>query len=284
MRRITLLTNPDICNLHCPLCFGSQRGQSFGVGEMPLETAIAAIEKYNSLDPVKEVIPSTIGEPLLYSKFKELLDFCRSKRIPLNLTTNGTFPGEWSSDEGMTLLLENCSDIKLSYMGFEQVGESWKQNVERLANLRSHVTNAVSLTLQVTLHQRNIQEIHNIVDWAASIQINRIKWNSVVFLNGASQELRRQYSPQLSSTELKQLQQDIQKSCKHNDIRCEGSLFFASSKQEAITTHVDEKDCPFAEEIWILPNGELQNCPNPERRFGDPASPAALCQNCPMRH
>ena len=49
MRRITLLTNPDKCNLNCPLCFLNQRGFSrcsLGVGEMSFETARAAIEKY----------------------------------------------------------------------------------------------------------------------------------------------------------------------------------------------------------------------------------------------
>ena len=101
MRRITLLTNPDKCNLHCPLCFLNQCSQvcrKFGMGEMPYAVARAAIEKYAAeLDAsgkriLQEIIPSTMGEPLLYSHFDELLEQCRTLGIPLNLTTNGTFP------------------------------------------------------------------------------------------------------------------------------------------------------------------------------------------------
>ena len=75
MHRITLLTNPDKCNLHCPLCFLNQRagcGRKFGMGEMPFEIARAAIEKYaaerdaSGKRLLQEVIPSTMGEPLLY--------------------------------------------------------------------------------------------------------------------------------------------------------------------------------------------------------------------------
>ena len=62
MRRITLLTNPDKCNLRCALCFLRQQGIVSYSGEMPFETAKAAIEKYSP----QEVIPSTMGEPLLY--------------------------------------------------------------------------------------------------------------------------------------------------------------------------------------------------------------------------
>ena len=123
MRRVTLLTNPDVCNLCCPLCFLNQRallhcdasnarddnrdcvldsenarlansnGERFsdcikerncnkerralGMGEMPFEIARAAIEKYAAERDVsgkrllREVIPSTMGEPLLYSHFAE---------------------------------------------------------------------------------------------------------------------------------------------------------------------------------------------------------------------
>ena len=59
MRRVTLLTNPDVCNLRCPLCFLNQRAllncdvancnkerRTLGMGEMPFEIARAAIEKY----------------------------------------------------------------------------------------------------------------------------------------------------------------------------------------------------------------------------------------------
>ena len=100
MRRVTLLTNPDVCNLHCPLCFLNQRAlcncdarsaengngdcppdngrerffycnkerRAFGLGEMNFEIARAAVEKYaaerdaSGKRLLREVIPSTMGD------------------------------------------------------------------------------------------------------------------------------------------------------------------------------------------------------------------------------
>ena len=132
MRRLTLLTNPDTCNLHCPLCFLNQRGGPSGFGEMPIEVARRSIEKYAG---VREVIPSTMGEPLLYSHFEELLELCMSRGTPLNLTTNGSFPKKWGSDEGLKSLLLACSDIKVSTLSYETGGlpeDEWNANVEKL--------------------------------------------------------------------------------------------------------------------------------------------------------
>ena len=286
MRRITLLTNPDVCNLHCPLCFLNQRAwgdREFGMGEMPIETAIAAIEKYaaeydsSGKRLLREVIPSTIGEPLLYSHFDELLEFCRAMRLPLNLTTNGTFPGKWGSEAAMELLLLSCCDIKLSYLASEQFN-GWKINVEKLLNvrnrLRANAANAgdvscanivkiATVSLQVTLHKKNFHEVPRLVEWASSIGIDRIKWNKVVFLKCLARELQESY--ELSDSDIALLRSQLNSS----KVCCEGSLFFDNSRKGFCAMGGKcGKSCPFADEIWILPDGTEDCCPNPEHRFG----------------
>ena len=305
MRRITLLTNPDVCNLHCPLCFLNQRkgaervnlgcesriwgSRSFG--EMLFETARAAIEKYAAERDssckriLREVIPSTMGEPLLYSHFDELLEVCESLGIPLNLTTNGTFPGKWGSDAGMATLLRACSDIKVSYLASEQF-EGWTANVEKLLDMRKKlcerdvVRNAVNLatvSIQVTLHRKNLQNIPELVLWASSIGIDRIKWNPVVFLNVAPAELKREYALNCELDEIRRLILDVSESCQSN-LKNEGSLFMnmqplhPSKLMEDMSAEAFSRDagtCPFADEIWILPDGSEDYCPSPERRYGD---------------
>ena len=42
--------------------------------------------------PLREIIPSTMGEPLVYRHFDEILDLCAEYDVKMNLTTNGTFP------------------------------------------------------------------------------------------------------------------------------------------------------------------------------------------------
>jgi MoaA/NifB/PqqE/SkfB family radical SAM enzyme len=298
MKRITLLTNPDKCNLNCPLCFLNQRGFSrcsLGVGEMSFETARAAIEKYvaecdaSGKRVLREVIPSTMGEPLLYSHFDELLALCESLELPLNLTTNGTFPGKWGSDAGMAELLRACSDIKVSYLASEQF-DGWKANVEKLLDVRqklmargavqggdaaNSMLNARALgiatvSLQVTLHKKNVDKAAELVSWASSVGINRIKWNPVVLLSTASQQLREMYA--LDDVSLDALRKELcTGALLASNVKHEGSLFFNNTVDYCAVGGKCES-CPFADEVWVWPDGHEDHCPNPERRFGGGAA------------
>ena len=321
MRRITLLTNPDVCNLHCPLCFLNQRAlhncnarsaengngdcppdngrerffycnkerRAFGMGEMSFEVARAAIEKYaaerdaSGKRLLRDVIPSTMGEPLLYSHFDELLELCRALGIPLNLTTNGTFPGKWGSDAAMKLLLRSCSDIKVSYLASEQF-DGWKANVEKLVRVRDKLrgnadcseaadvecvgtakSRVATVSLQVTLHKKNLQEVPEIVSWASAIGVDRIKWNKVVLLSVASQELREMYA--LDDALLESLRNEFRAGVySASNVKREGSLFFDDGADVCAVGGKCES-CPFADEVWVWPDGHEDHCPNPERRW-----------------
>ncbi|MCQ2062534.1 MAG: radical SAM protein [Fibrobacter sp.] len=298
IQRLTLVTNPDVCNLRCPLCFLNQRGRAYGKGEMPLDVAIASIEKYGGAGGLREVIPSTMGEPLLYSKFAELLDYCSAAHIPMNLTTNGTFPGVWGSDCGTQKLVRGCSDIKVSCMGFSEdvvhemmpgiSFDKWKENVLRLLEVAGRVSDcadctknvAAAISLQVTLHKKMLSQAREILAWAESVGIDRIKWNLPVFL-ASGERLRCEYDV---------LAEDVDRMrnlLKSDKVRCEGSLFFdvPSIKNRAVNDGDSLKDgargCSlFEEEIWVMPDGSVQYCPNPEKRFGDPDAPGAKCESC----
>lgn len=285
--------------MHCPLCFLAQRQAKLGLGEMPFATVRAAIE--NALkEGLREVIPSTMGEPLLYSHFAELLELCEASGVPLNLTTNGSFPGEWGTEQGMRRLLHACSDIKVSCMGFDDAVFSemmpggdfsqWKSNVERLVSLAraeraaSGKAPVSTISLQVTLHKKFASDagaVHSILHWAQSIGIDRIKWNLAMFLSSVSDEFIRQYA--LEPDKILALNSLLVQSAKSSKVRCEGSLFFAPSLAAQEPCGVDSLPCPFDDELWVLPDGSLQHCPNPERRYGNPASPAAQCSRCLMR-
>ena len=285
--------------MHCPLCFLAQRQSKFGLGEMPFAIVRAAIE--NALkEGLREVIPSTMGEPLLYSHFAELLELCEASGVSLNLTTNGSFPGEWGTEQGMRRLLHACSDIKVSCMGFDDAVFSemmpggdfsqWKSNVERLVSLAraeraaSGKAPVSTISLQVTLHKKFASDagaVHSILHWAQSIGIDRIKWNLAMFLSSVSDEFIRQYA--LEPDKILALNSLLVQSAKSSKVRFEGSLFFAPSLAAQEPCGVDSLPCPFDDELWVLPDGSLQHCPNPERRYGNPASPAAQCSRCLMR-
>ena len=322
MRRLTRLTNPDKCNLRCPLCFLNQRGRPFGMGEMPLEVAKAAIEKYaeeiaggapsglpgKGQCGLREVIPSTMGEPLLYLKFKELLEFCGEKKIPLNLTTNGSFPGLWGTAAGMERLLLACSDIKVSCMGFDAPAfaemmpglsfDCWRSNVEKLLSLagelrqrkacgQEHEKNSgqsrvATVSLQVTLHKKLLRSVPEILRWADSVGIARVKWNLPVLIS-AGESLRAEYG--IAGSAVHEIRRELESlRALYPRVRCEGSLFFGADTAGAMPVRKiasGEGPCDFfKDEIWILPDGTEERCPNPERRFGDRTKKGAACENC----
>ena len=278
VRRITLLTNPDVCNLRCPLCFLKQRGMTYGKisgiqGEMDFDIAKGAVEKYGSLVDdagiriLQEVIPSTMGEPLLYSHFEKLFDVCGSLGIPLNLTTNGTFPGEWGKETGLHRLLLSCSDIKVSSLALDEFG-GWKENVERLLLARRNLKSVrcASVSIQATLHRRNLMLIPEMIAWASAVGIDRIKWNTVVFLHCAKQELRTMYALDRTREELRSYIMSCSKMC-GSSLRHEGSVFMKDLPSGGFS--LSAGTCPFKDELWIMPDGTEQRCPNPELRFGD---------------
>ena len=75
--RITFETNPDRCNLHCTMCDThsckcdrSRHGKDERMLPIaPIEKTIRDLSKLG----LKEVIPSTMGEPLLYPHFERML-------------------------------------------------------------------------------------------------------------------------------------------------------------------------------------------------------------------
>ena len=257
------------------------------MGEMPFEVAQAAIEKYaaerdaSGKRLLREVIPSTMGEPLLYSHFDELLELCRALEIPLNLTTNGTFPGKWGRDAAMELLLRSCSDIKVSYLASEQF-DGWKANVEKLVKVRDKLrgnadcamgadadcvgtakSRVATVSLQVTLHKKNLQDVPELVSWASAIGVDRVKWNKVVLLKCVPPEFRKEY--ELTEDDVALLRSRL----KSTNVHCEGSLFFTDSHNgDCAMGGVCGVSCPFMDEIWILPDGSENHCPDPEHRFG----------------
>lgn len=190
--RITFVTNPDKCNLHCKMCdtFSSDNRHRLKDSPRP-EMSITTIEKIlNQLSHhgLKEIIPSTMGEPILYSHFDELIELCKINNIKMNLTTNGTFP-----KRGVTYwadkLLEVVSDIKFSLNGINPIiNEQIMCGIDtqrQLANIeyylyRKKVLNSKStVTLQCTFMKSNLYELPNIIQWGIDHGVDRIKGHHV---------------------------------------------------------------------------------------------------------
>ena len=85
--RITFDTNPDDCNLLCIMCeehskYNIKKLKEYRIMNFELiEKVVEEIMPFG----LKEIIPSTMGEPLLYSNFHELLELLNKHRNSVTL-------------------------------------------------------------------------------------------------------------------------------------------------------------------------------------------------------
>ena len=170
----------------------------------------------------------------------------------------------------MVNLLTACSDIKISTLAYEVGGisqERWRENVEQLLEYRRQSSSftPATLSLQVTLHRENIDNVETILHWAENAGIQRIKWNPVVFLENTSQALQNRF--RISTEEIETLRQEFLSGSLHSSkVKNEGSLFFkGASGLCPVGGKCDA--CPFIDEIWIWPDGHEDHCPNPQKRW-----------------
>jgi len=195
--RITFDTNPDHCNYNCIMCecfspYSKTKEERINAGikkrVMPIET-IRKIINESKDTPLTEIIPSTMGEPLLYKDFDEIINLCHQYNLKLNLTTNGSFPIK-GAKKWAELLIPICSDIKFSINGATKqinekimLGSVWEDQLNNIKTLievrdeyaRKNPNNRCQLTFQVTFLESNINELAELVRLAISLGIDRVK-------------------------------------------------------------------------------------------------------------
>ncbi|MDB4929959.1 MAG: glycosyl transferase group 1 [Myxococcaceae bacterium] len=194
--RITFDTNPDTCNMKCVMCEEHsphslaqlrRKKEAQPRREMPIEL-LERIVAEAAPNGLREVIPSTMGEPLLYEHFERIVDVCKAHGVRLNLTTNGSFP-RLGARAWAERLVPITSDIKVSWNGATgdtheavMIGANWEQglaNVRTLIEVRdAHAAaggNRCRVTFQMTFLETNVGELADIVRLAAKLGVDRVK-------------------------------------------------------------------------------------------------------------
>lgn len=194
--RITFDTNPDTCNLRCVMCEEHSRYSTL----QPLRRAEGRPRRLMQFEMIervvadaaphglREIIPSTMGEPLFYKDFEGILDLCLRYSVKLNLTTNGTFPRlgavAWAHK-----IVPVTSDVKISWNGASKttheeimIGSRWEKvlsNVREFIEVRDkHAAsggNRCRVTFQLTFLERNVDELADIVRLAIELGVDRVK-------------------------------------------------------------------------------------------------------------
>jgi MoaA/NifB/PqqE/SkfB family radical SAM enzyme len=294
--RITFDTNPNDCNLNCIMCEHHSKHSNVEKNRilsnqpkarMPIELIRRVLESTKN-SPLREIIPSTMGEPLLYKDFEQILDMCKKFGVKLNLTTNGTFPIKGST-AWAKLIAPVTSDVKLSWNGATKKTqetimqgsnfEQGLQNIKEFIKIRDEYANAggnyCQVTLQLTFMEANLNELEDIVRLGINLGINRIKghhlWTNFPEIEPLS--LRRDAA---SIARWNKVVLKIQK--------IEADTLLSNRKhillvnfdilEEGATQNLNpEAICPFlGKEAWIAPDGHFSPCCAPDiirRKLGD---------------
>jgi len=189
--RITFDTNPYLCNLRCIFCevhsiYNRNRPRSSEAIMDPeiIRRVISSAYPYG----LKEVIPSTMGEPLLYPHFDVFIEMAKKYNVKINLTTNGTFPIR-GVDKWGYLILPVASDVKISINGATKrtaesimVGidfEKQLRNIERFIEIRDEIRkegiNNPTITFQVVYMESNLEELPELLKMAIDMGADRFK-------------------------------------------------------------------------------------------------------------
>ncbi|CAA0097864.1 7-carboxy-7-deazaguanine synthase [BD1-7 clade bacterium] len=290
--RITLDTNPDHCNLNCTMCedhspFSASRKERKAQGRlrsiMPKGVLETIIREAHAMG-IREVIPSTMGEPLLYPHFDIFLDLCEELGLSLNLTTNGTFP---SSEKHHNVeywakrIVPLASDVKISWNGATPETQSQIMLGTDLAN---HIENAkrfiairdqhadkhyCNMTMQLTFMRDNLEEIPQMLDMAISMGFDRLKGHQ---LWTHFDEIKDQNL--LSDIRLAERWNQIVRHCNdtvasHNataDRPFKLDNFFELTTDSNNSIHLNG-DCPFlGKEIWVNSSGRFDVCCAPDEQ------------------
>lgn len=237
---------------------------------------------------LKEIIPSTMGEPLLYKDFKELIDLIRGYNLKLNLTTNGTFP-ILGVEKWAYLILPVLSDIKISINGsYGKLAENimrgldyQKQidNIMKLVKLREEIKergiNNPSITFQVTFMERNVLDLPELLKLAIDLNIDRFKGHHLWITN--EQIMNESLKKDKNSIkkwnhivdELKRITRE-KKLQNGNYIKLDNVYKLDNSKESNVLS--SNYLCPFlGREVWIAWDGTFNVCCAPEnlrRKFG----------------
>jgi organic radical activating enzyme len=284
--RLTLVTDPDDCNLSCDMCECGQAHREAAPGRPPrrMDPALAlALVAELGGGSLREVIPSTMGEPLLWAGMDALIDACAAARVQLNVTTNGTWPGRGGRRWGERLA-PVASDVKVSWNGATAATAgaimtgldfgAAVQGVRDFAAARDQVAERTGhrcrLSFQVTAQAGNVDELGALVALAASLSVDRVKVN--------------QLQPRVPALEARALPTSEAGRARWNRAveAMRRSAVEAAAAGRAIALQnvtplpplgappAPPGPCPFVgREAWVLHDGAFAPCPHPAAWRGE---------------
>jgi len=277
--RLTIDTNPDQCNLKCVMCDTHSIYNKSRIKRERMSPELLDKILHQAINAgVKEIIPSTMGEPLLYPYFDKFINALIPSSTKLNLTTNGSFPKK-GAETWARLLLPITSDTKISINGISpDINEKVMiqsnthdvlKNINTYLKVRDQIRKETNnhqptVTLQVTFMYSNLAGMTEVIKYAIEQGIDRVKGHHLWVTH-----------PELEKEDLRHpIHEGV-----WNDYLNEIAPYKTQIKLENFTrlskdSYIPEQyDCPFlGKELWIDCTGNYNVCCAPSdkrQKLGD---------------
>ncbi len=287
--RITIDTNPEDCNLKCVMCEEHSPYSDF-IPNLYKETGVKRRRmKFETVEDiflqaeklgVKEIIPSTMGEPLMYKGIEGIFELSQKHGIKINLTTNGTFP-KLKVEDWANLIVPNTTDVKISWNGatketaekvmtglnYNQVLEKVKEFVALRNKFFTESGWYCRITFQLTFMQNNMHELADIVKLAAELGIDRVKghqlWTHFEEIKSLSMKATKESVANWNEY-VKQAYEAQENFRKPNGEKVILENIIPLHDNEAKEVP-EEYECPFlSKELWISATGNISPCCAPD--------------------
>jgi MoaA/NifB/PqqE/SkfB family radical SAM enzyme len=247
---------------------------------MDVALARAVLEERRG-SPLVELVPSTLGEPLLWPGLPAVAEVAAAQGVLLNVTTNGTWPGRGAA-AWAEALLPMSRDVKLSWNGATAATAAaimpGLDLVRAIDDLRAVLAvrdrlaaaggRRCTISLQVTAQERNVGELADIVALAAELGVDRVKLNHLQ-LRGLA---RAEETLRASAAGVGRWNAAVAAA---REAAAGSAGRRAVVLENALPLPLDPGDrasggaCPFAgREAWIHPDGRLAPCPHPAAEAG----------------
>jgi MoaA/NifB/PqqE/SkfB family radical SAM enzyme len=245
--------------------------------------ALAVVEERRG-SALREVIPSTLGEPLLWHGLDALLAACARQGLFVNVTTNGTFPAR-GAEGWAEAILPVASDVKISWNGatartaetimpglsFDAAVDGVRRFAAARERLAPRLPRRPTLSFQVTAQEANVAELPAIVRLAARLGVDRVKVNQLQpwFPHLAGRSLRRSAA---AIDRWNAAVRDARGAAEEERLPSGARIVLQNVAPLARDPEepAPRGPCPFAgREAWIRWDGQLAPCPHPAAAEGE---------------
>jgi len=289
--RITLDTNPEDCNLNCLMCEENSEYSAFkenlykSTGKkhrrMPLSWIEPIIQQAAEMG-VREIIPTTMGDPLVSPHFERIVASAKENGLKLNVTHNGTFPGK-GAKEWAEIITPVTSDIKISWNGatretaesimkgidYTQAMKNLKTLLKERDKTKAKTGHYCSISLQLTFMTINLAEIPEIIRLAGTMGVDRVKGHHLWTHFEEIEQLAMTNSQTKINDWNRCLEaiKDVITDLESQNIKApslEGFFPICPDSEEKVPTSYD---CPFlGKELWISATGQYAPCCAPDEQ------------------